>query len=222
MVDSDDELLTMEEIVNELGKTRATIHKYMRQGMPFLKKGRNNFFKKSEALKWFWGQQMGDDYVEQTSKAQEIYPEDPLAQIAYIRNNSTKRTYATGMVEIMQRAFQLNTDTMSDEICLKAGLFDQLGRGMLFAIKQIPHSDDKDDKRFFYIANRIESFISAVIQQRHAYIYKEIPFVSFFGTEVMTREKYDREEAGFYCYDEQNMEFFTTLEGRPSDAYCRL
>ena len=51
--DPDYEFLTIREMCERMEKTRATIHSYMRAGMPFIKIKHSTLFKPQAVKEWF-------------------------------------------------------------------------------------------------------------------------------------------------------------------------
>ncbi len=201
-----DNLLTMNQLVKEIGKTRATIHSYIRQGMPFIKKGRNNFFNLSEVLTWLRGHKISDEYVDLMIKVQTKFPEDPIKQIEYLNVNSEeRRTYAIGMVEIIQKAFNSDQQNIRKIICLNDKMLDYFFRGMLDALNHIPQ---QNDHIFLYIANRIETLVIEAIKQRYAYKYNDKKCNTFWGSAWNTMEKSEKEETFALGWEDELDEFF--------------
>ncbi len=102
------QLFSMNELTKIINKTRATIHIYMRQGMPYMKKGRMNFFDLEEVAKWLEHHKTEGEYTIALSSAQLFYPEDPLEQMKYLKSNITQQAYAMAMVKIVENYFSNN------------------------------------------------------------------------------------------------------------------
>ena len=203
-----EELLTMKQVQKLLGKSRSTIHNYIKQGMPYIKKGRNNFFRKEDVLNWVWQHDVSDDYFEMMLKAKERHSDDPLGQIHFFKKNASLRTCVIGMIEIMQSAFIDDDESKSNRIYLPSRMLDYFGRGMMFMAKHLQVQDND----FLYILNRIDSFIIEVIKQRYAYKYKLKKFNSFWDLQEKTLEEKWREEHMFYSIEEHDKFFVKKME----------
>jgi len=185
------ELLTMNQLAKKINRTRVTIHKYINQGMPVVKKGRNNFFNFNDVREWLSQYYTCDEYVELMSKAQSSYPNDPLKQIKHLDDNASRKTYAIGMVEIAQNLFEYDPEASNYTISFDVGTFDYFFRGVLFALRHV-----QDEDPFVYISNRVETFITEAIKQRlrFPYKYKKKVFETFFEQTEETMEDFENRE----------------------------
>lgn len=204
---SNRELITMKQLEKELGKTRPTIHKYMNQGMPYVKKGRNNFFILNDVLKWVKRHKTSEEYAKVMNEVQSLFPNDPLKQLNYLKSNTSKRSYAMGMAEIAAEAFLFSPKIRDTQMSIDVSCFDDMFRALHFAL----HHINDDDDAFLYISSKLESFIFQAIKQRYSGKYIKKVHKTFFGEMIKTQEEINDIELDFEIKD-HNI-FFNSKEG---------
>lgn len=188
-VTDEQQLLTMNELTQELKRSRVTIHKYINQGMPVIKKGRINFFNLHEVKAWL-GQKVGDEYAELMGEAKVNYPNNPLKQIEYLNENASRKTFAIGMAEIAKEAFDhSNMQEQNLNISLDLKACNYFFRGLLFALRHI-----QDESAFLYIGNRMTNFIVDITRQRYPDKYEKKIFQTFLGQTEETLEEFEKKE----------------------------
>lgn len=183
---SESELVTMRQLQQELGiKSRATIHKYMREGMPHIKKLGRNYFDRLQVKKWLERYRMGDlEYIDLYAKAQKEYPGQYIEQIEYIKKNGTAKHYMFAMVEIGQYVFSSYLSARETDIILKGAMFDYFLRGLLQALRHVT-----GEEGFIAIGTRIESLLLETIKQGKWKKYKKFKYDGFFNSEELTMDE---------------------------------
>lgn len=180
-MNDESELITMKQLLQETGiKTRATIHKYMRDGMPRVKKFGKNYFNRTEVMKWLDRYRMGDpEYMNLYYKAQMKFPHQYIEQIEYIKKHGTAKHYMLVMAEVAQYIFSANIGARETDIIIKGAMLDYFFRGLLHALRQIT-----GEENFIAISSRIEDLVLEVIRQGEWEKYKEIICDNYFEEET--------------------------------------
>lgn len=198
-------LVDMKQLQKALGKSRATIFNYIKQGMPHIKRGRMNMFDLKTALTWQSRYQTGSDYLHLMTEAKEKYPDQPLNRLMYIQQNGSHRDYAIALAETAQNLF---SDRVKRDVKMDGGKIDPFLRGLLHALKQIPGADEE---AFKYIAVSIDAFIKDSIRQALPAKLKAKVFITFLEKTFETEDSFDKRWGEWSIAEES--EFFIKQEG---------
>ncbi len=76
--------LTMRELQEKLKLSRQTITRYIKAGLPRIKKGHENLFDFNEVSKWI-ERNDSTSYAKLMYEAQELYPDEPLRVLEYVK-----------------------------------------------------------------------------------------------------------------------------------------
>jgi hypothetical protein len=74
----------MRELQEKLKLSRQTITRYIKAGLPRIKKGHENLFDFNEVSKWI-ERNDSTSYAKLMYEAQELYPDEPLRVLEYVK-----------------------------------------------------------------------------------------------------------------------------------------
>lgn len=200
----DEKLITIKQLQKEIGRSRATVYNYLKDGMPHIRKGNKNYFKLSDVQTWLIRYKSGEEYHDIASEAQEKYPDDPLGQIKHIRQYGNHRQYAMSLAEVAQQICSSTQVDRSIKIYCEIDKLDLFFRGLLQALRKVPES--ASGEVFRYIGSRIDYFTIDIIKQIKSYQYVIKEFITFFEQTRETEKSFDERRID-YGHEEHD-EFF--------------
>lgn len=170
--------LTMRELQEKLKLSRQTITRYIKAGLPRIKKGHENLFDFSEVSKWIERNDSNPGYAKLMYEAQELYPDDPLRVLEHIRLHGNNYSYLLAMAEITQSIYSMHYG----KVKVDAGLVDYFFRGFLDVIRNLPKNLPAG--KYQYMTSRVEDLVIELIKQsdRPKYIQRH---KSFFHDKIL-------------------------------------
>ncbi len=174
--------LTMKELQERLNLSRQTITRYIKFGLPRMKKGHENLFDFDEVSKWIGRYDSDPDYAKLISQVHEIFPNDPLKALEHIKKHGNNLFYLHAMAEYTQLIY---SNEMSNSVKVDIGHVDYFFRGLIDIIRSLPKN--LPSGKYHYMASRIEDLVIELIKEsdRPRYIQEH---KSFFKDKEMYSE----------------------------------
>lgn len=163
--------LSMKELQEKLKLSRQTITRYIKAGLPRLKKGHENLFNFKEVTRWIERNDSNPEYAKLVYEAYELYPNEPLKVLEHIKNSGNDLFYILSMAETTQTIYSMH---VSGKIKIDSGFIDYFFRGFLDCARHLPKN--LPPGVFHYIASRVEDLVIELIHQsnRPRYIQKKV------------------------------------------------
>ncbi|MGK5512193.1 hypothetical protein [Brevibacillus formosus] len=116
-------------------------------------------FKKKE--KQIVNQYAEEEYRNLLHHVQVKFPDEPLEQVEYVRQNNDSRYYVMMLVEIAQRELA-KRPTLSEEMNISPMLLEYMLRGFMDAVAHM--QDELPEGVYDYIKNKSDTFLLKCIE----------------------------------------------------------
>lgn len=176
--------ITIKQLMEILGKSRGTIYNYMRDGMPYVKKGRFVYFDKNEVLDWIDKREKG--LMPLVFEVRDMFPGNPLAQLDYIKRYGDSKTYISMLLGELESAVR-NQKKLYKNYKIAGKILYDIAVAFEFAVERM-------DTGFGYVAAKVDDSIIKVIKTVLDEKYVIRNFTTFFRKFKGPKEIFERME----------------------------
>ncbi|AGL01138.1 helix-turn-helix domain-containing protein [Desulfoscipio gibsoniae] len=158
--------LTMKELQDRLKLSRQTITRYIKAGLPRMKKGHENLFDMDEVSKWLERNNSNPDYAKLMGQVYEIYPNDPLKALEHVKKHGNNLFYLYALAELTQNIYSnicCKIPSRINRVKVGAVEVDYFFRGLIDILRSLPKNLPAG--KYHYMATRIEDLVIELIKE---------------------------------------------------------